>query len=52
MRTLHTLPVCHSELEASAPKFVSKLKDVCVKVGEQARFDVTVAANPDPDLKW
>ena len=40
------------ELEASAPKFVAELKDVSVKIGEEARFDVTIAANPEPDLKW
>lgn len=40
------------ELEATAPKFVAELKDVAVKIGEQARFDVTIAGNPEPDLKW
>ncbi len=48
----HKCPVFSSELEATAPKFVKELKDVSVKIGEQARFDVTIAANPEPDLKW
>ncbi len=41
-----------AELERKAPEFVSKLKDVEVKMGEEARFDCKVTAQPEPELKW
>ena len=48
----YIFPNIFIELEDSAPKFVEDLKDIAVKIGEEARFDVTIAGNPEPDLKW